>query len=126
GLQPVRRTDQVDGAHAHQIAVLLLEPLEMHLRQRLELARETAVLAARALRHATLLPVLAGEEGDDAVAVVELGDIEEQGFTGEQAHGVKTLAATPRTPFAFQTCGPRSAGRSNAAIKYTPHGSNNS
>src|SRR6185436_166430 len=86
-LQAVGRTDRLDGRDADELASFLLEPGDLHLGERLQLSREPAVLGPRPLRHALLLAVLAGEEGHDPVAVVQVQDVEEQSFGGDQAHG---------------------------------------
>ncbi len=89
-LQAMDRPHQVDPGDPHQVAPLLLEPGDLHLGERLQLAGEAAVAGARAPRHAALLAALAGQEGDDPVAVVQVADVQHQGLRGVQAHDQRT------------------------------------
>jgi hypothetical protein len=62
--------------------------------------------------------VLAGEEGDDAVAVVEIDDVEEQRFAGQQAHDERTLAAGKRADLAAGPWGGRYGQVANARVSW--------
>ena len=51
---------------------------------------------SRILAYAFLLPVLAGEKGDEPVPVMEVHDVEDQRLGGDHAHGFIT-SESPRT-----------------------------
>src|SRR3954467_13706398 len=95
GLQEVGGRDQLHRGDADEIAPVSLVPRHLHLGQRLELAAEAAVLHPRALGDAALLAELAGEEGDDPVAVVQIPDVEDQRLGGLQAHLPHPSTALP-------------------------------
>src|SRR4030095_2136141 len=61
-------------------------------------AGEAAVAPPRAAGGAAFAPMVAGEEGDDAVALLEVRDLQEQGLVVEQPHrhGVAAMLARGR------------------------------
>src|SRR6202035_4144328 len=83
-LQPMGRPHELHGGDPAEIAPFFLEPCDLHLGQRLELAAEAAVLGPRPGCDPLLLSPLTGEEGDDAVPVVKIEDVQDEGFGGEQ------------------------------------------
>jgi hypothetical protein len=76
-LQVCCEAKRLDPGDAHQIAPLLLEPADPRQNERLQLAGEATVPAPRAPRNPSPLAVLASQEDDDAVGVVEVDDVEQ-------------------------------------------------
>ena len=92
----MRRTQHLDLAHAHQVAVVALEPGRLHLGERLQLAGEAAIAPLGAAGGTALGAVVAGEEMDQTVALLKIDHLQDQRLVGKGAHARHGIVSSRR------------------------------